>query len=583
MKANGETITRRMDSVLNGLQSEFRSLCDIEDFKSKLDALKKTGAKSDRSSKLRKLFDMFDICGIEYERGKDNAYYENLIYSSDIPTFSEIEDRMLFALYSRYEEYPSPEDYMKRIVDRLCFDEDDWQHETLRIRILKQFIKYGNYLVDAGFGGRKVICDFVKDKIGKRPSDEEVLTNLDDEIFLGLETATKPQKKPEGKFGLLKVVDDLATGKFRAGGATKRSLYLFAMVYGMTYYSGNIDNGEILDFKTDIETNLFRDYYANNLMRFISKVYKGKLCEYELDPSGQGINYKNFAEMIYLYYIAKDCSPQDKIKLSNEMIRRVQESQFKQGRVHTNDIGGTFFYRGIFQNKSVENLFSEDILSLEETEFEKFICENYDCDTYAGSYETKRGVVDSKTGIFQLETEQNSAFREYQSIINDLIGLGVALENCNYGLWFTDVAAFRKKGYENICDRRVEIDRDKFEEFMELLFGINSFMGYTVDEDVSLQNEAQEWTEPSKMKTKALYVSSANAVTRTSMIVAYYYYYNALHEDDGNDKWKSFEEVFNNFKKDIDLKLEAAFYQPLSGKNIFDVLVVFSSYAYLNI
>ena len=577
------TITRRMDSVLNGLQSEFRSLCDIEDFKSKLDALKKAGAKSDRSSKLRKLFDMFDICGIEYERGKDNAYYENLIYSSDIPTFSEVEDRMLLALYSRYEEYPSPEDYMKRIVDRLCFDEDGWQHETLRIRILKQFIKYGNYLVDAGFGGRKLICDFVKDKIGKKPSDEEVLTNLDDEVFSGLETATKPQKKPEGKFGLLKAVDDLATGKFRAEGATKRSLYLFAMVYGMTYYSGSMDNGEILDFKTDIETNLFRDYYANNLMRFISEVYKGKLCEYELDPSGQGINYKNFAEMIYLYYISKDCSPQDKIRLSNEMIRRVQESQFKRGRVNTNDIGGTVFYMGIFQNKNVENLFSEDILSLEEAEFEKFICENYDCDTFAGSYETKSGVVDSKIGVFQLETEQNSAFREYQSIINNLIGLGVALEKCNYGLWFTDVAAFRKKGYENICDRRSELDRGKFEEFMELLFGINSFMGYTVDENVSTQNEDQEWTEPSKMKTKALYVPSANAVTRTSMIVAYYYYYNALHEDDGNDKWKNFEEVFNNFKKDIDSKLEAAYYQPLSGKNIFDVLVVFSSYAYLNI
>lgn len=65
MNAARGTITRRMDSVLNGLQSEFRSLCDIEDFKSKLDALKKAGAKSDRSSKLRKLFDMFDICGIE--------------------------------------------------------------------------------------------------------------------------------------------------------------------------------------------------------------------------------------------------------------------------------------------------------------------------------------------------------------------------------------------------------------------------------------------------------------------------------------------------------------------------------------
>lgn len=36
MNAARGTITRRMDSVLNGLQSEFRSLCDIEGFKSKL-------------------------------------------------------------------------------------------------------------------------------------------------------------------------------------------------------------------------------------------------------------------------------------------------------------------------------------------------------------------------------------------------------------------------------------------------------------------------------------------------------------------------------------------------------------------
>lgn len=583
MDAGRRTITRRMDSVLNGLQEEFRSLCTAEDFESKLEALRKAGAKSDRSSKLRKLFDMFDMCGIKYERGKDNEYYENLVRNSDIPTFAEVEDRMLLALYTRYKEYPSPEDYMKRMVDRLCCEEDGWENNTLRIRILKQFIKYGNYLADAGFGGRKTICDYVKDRIGKKPSDEDVLAWVDDGVFSVLDTATKPQRKPEGKFGLLKAADDLAAGKFRAEGATRRSLYLFAMVYGMTYYSGSGADGEILDFKTDIETNLFCDYYANNLMRFISDVYRGKLCEYELDPSGQGINYKNFAEMIYLYYISKDCSPQDKIRLSCEMIKRVQEKQFKKGGPEPEIERGTVFYRGLFRHDSADSLFSEDILNLSDMQFEEFICENYNCDTFAGTRETRNGPVDDKTGVFQLETEQNSAFRVYESILLDLTERGMALENCNYGLWFTDVAAFKKKGCENICDRRQDIDRDKFGEFMELLLGINNFMGYTVDENDSSQNGQQEWTEPSKMKTKALYVSSADAVTRTSMIVAYYYYYNALHEGDGNDKWKNFEEVFNNFKKDIDLKLEAAYYQPLSGKNIFDVLVVFSSYAYLNI
>ena len=574
MDAAKGTITRRMDAVLDGLQDEFKALCDRADFESKLTALEKAGAKSDRASKLKSLFAMFDMCGIEYERGKDNVYYEELVANADLPDFSEIEDRMLLALFAIYKEYPLPEDYMKRIVDRLCSAEDGWENDTLRLRILKQFIKYGNYLSDAGYSGKRVICNYVKERTEQKTTDETVLAVLDDGVFDGLAIATKEQRKPDGKFGLLKAADDLATGKFRAGGATKKLLYLFAMVYGMTYYSGDENSTEIFDSNTDIETNLFRDYYANNLMRFISEMYRGKLCEFELDPSGQGINYKNFAEMIYLYYISKDCSPQDKIRLSSKMIERVRKSRFKQGKIDTEKAGGTAFYR---------NLFSEDILSLPESKFEAFLCENYDCDTYAGTYETDKGIVkDLKTGELQVETEQRTAFGIYQTVLDSLTEYDVALENCNYGLWFTDVAAFRKKGYANICDRKPEIDRDKFGEFMELLLGINNFMGYTVDEAISSQNEAQERTELSKMKTKALYVTGPDAVTRTSLIVAYYYYYNAVHEDDGDDKWKNFEEVFKSFQAGIDPKLQEAHYQPLSGKNIFDVLVTFSSYAYLN-
>lgn len=194
MAAVKGTITRRMDSVLDGLQSEFRSLCDKADFEGKIEALKKAGDKSDRSSKLRKLFDMFDICGIEYERGKDNAYYEDLVRNADLPSFSEIEDRMLLALFSIYEDYPSPEDYMKRIVDRLCNEEDGWENDTLRLRILKQFIKYGNYLSDAGYSGRRTICDYVKGKTGQKITEEIVLAELDDGVFGGWQ---RPQEHRE--------------------------------------------------------------------------------------------------------------------------------------------------------------------------------------------------------------------------------------------------------------------------------------------------------------------------------------------------------------------------------------------------
>lgn len=225
MDVSMSTITRRMSSVLDGLQNEFRTICTIDDVEAKMYAVKAAGSKSDRASKLRKLFDLFDACGISYERGQANIYYENLIKNTHFPNFLEIEEHMIMALYSRYKDYPSPEEYMLRIVNRLSFNEDLWEQDSLRLRILKQFMKYGDYLSDAGYGGRKAITDYAKTNAGKKtlPGDD-VLLFVDDGIFTCLEDATKAQKKPDGKYGLLKLSDDLATGKFRAEGSTKKGL-----------------------------------------------------------------------------------------------------------------------------------------------------------------------------------------------------------------------------------------------------------------------------------------------------------------------------------------------------------------------
>ena len=61
-----------------------------------------------------------------------------------------IEDRMVLALFDMYENYTEPAAYMERIVSRLMKDEDadKWAESSLRLRILKQFVKYGNYLDD---------------------------------------------------------------------------------------------------------------------------------------------------------------------------------------------------------------------------------------------------------------------------------------------------------------------------------------------------------------------------------------------------------------------------------------------------
>lgn len=568
------TITRRLNTVLDELEHEFRAMCDIEDFEHQMHEVK-VARPSERPSKLRKLFDMFDMCDVPYERGKDNDYYESIIKTTDIPSFSEIEDRMTLALFQRFERYPSPEEYMKRIVDRLSVDEE-WESDTLRLRILKQFIKYGNYLADAKISGKKAICDFTEQKIGHKPNDAEVLQTISDDIFdllieqvidETLDKAVKAKAKAQRKenrrkLELLKIADDLATGKFRTEGATKKYLYMFAMVYGMTYYSGGGADGEIYDPETDIEKNLFTDYYSNNLIRFVSEAYQGKLSEYDLNPSGQGINYKNYAEMVYLYYISSDCTPQEKISRSYKMIERIRESQFSnEPENEASKQRGTLAYRGYMRAQGNGDLYSEDLLGKTEEDFERFLCGHYDCNTYAGSYEIKGKIVDQKTGAIQLEQEQHSAFEEYRKLICAIGQMELLQDDCNYGLYFTDIAAFGKNEVADICDRNADIDRDKFASFTQMLVRMDSLI-------------------------KNIFDATPESVTRATIIGAYYYLYNARHEDDAyrNRKyWKNFEDLFKDFQAGVNAVLERAYYQPFSGRNLFDVMTAFSAYAYLNV
>ena len=277
--------------------------------------------------------------------------------------------------------------------------------------------------------------------------------------------------------------------------------------------------------------------------------------------------------------------------------RRVKNKRFKAGKIVLESPKTTDNYTSEYKA-----LFCENILKLSADEFEDFICKHYDCDTYAGTHQTKNGPVDIKIGEMQLQTDQNAAYRQYQDIIRKLtVELKIPLDRCNYGLWFADIAAFKKFGYDNIKDKLKNIDDEDFKLFIELLQGVNAFIGYTAEEKISNASIEKEWKEPATVKTKALFVSSANEVTRTSIIVAYYYYYNALHlgdyhtaiyGDDENEKSeklenfkksKNFGALFNDFKNNVDQYLKNANYQELSGKNIFDVLVVFSSYAYLNL
>ena len=516
------------------------------------------------------LCEMFAARGIACKPGMEYSYYEALVQESDIPDFRDIETRILDGMLSCFAEYPTPSEYMQRIVDRLSDPADGWEADSLRLRILKQLIRYGNCLVYQGetekvhvYGGEGYLKKYAKARTGKTPKTaEEILQAVDEQVFDVLETANKAQKKQDGTYGLLKMADDLARGIFKAGGATKRDLYHFAIVFGMTYSSGST-----ADDASDIEKNLFEDYYTNNLMRFVTDSGAGEPGSVEMDPSGQGINYKNFAEMVYIYFISKNYPPAEKLRRASEMIERLKSGGHPAVKMEDTS---TKFYT---------TLFTDEILQMSETAFEAFIAENYDCDVEFENVDKNGRLYIGRKGVLQVRTSQDTAFSIYSALQSQIRReLGDAddpLKACSYGLWFTDVAALEKAVRNSPQTLSSHRTPEELERFVRLLNGINHFLGCQMNE--------QE-------------CRTAERMTRTALIAAYYYCYN-LHNE--NTAGKSLLDVYRDYTDTsvsyaewaengygfpgLNSLLSEAGYQPISDKSIFDIAVIFSSYAYLTV
>lgn len=534
------TITRRLESIFTDLKVEFGTVCTKYDIDVKLRELNASRGKSDYFSNLSAFMDMLDSLNIDYDDSRtDYDYFESLTKGIKLPDYEDLEGNMIHKLYQIFEDYPKPDEYMRRIVNRLSNPEDKWENDTLRLRILKQFVKYGNFLYDAGVGGRMYIKKYVKAK----NNGTDIIENLDDEIFEVLKGANKDQKEFAGTYGLLKIADDLAGGQFRMNGATKKNLYLFAICYQMTFYVG-VDDAQIIDYSSDVEKNLFRDYYTNNLMRFLTKEYKENRTSFEKEPNGVGINYKNYAEMVYLYYIAKPytvVSPEQKIKLATEMIQRIKQKALDENPAPK---------QVNFDTKSIRNSFCDEIILKNEEEFEQYLLDNYDCNTYVLYGDGKSGG--GRVSEMQLAYEQDTAYKYFTKAMADITEMS-DLEDLASGLWFVDSS----ENFQKYLSKYDDIDKAKFEDLINLIAEID---------------------KSTNMQTRADSIKSSKEVTRTALLVAYYHLYMLSEECDDNAN--SFGEVFDGFSFFVNDKFRDCSYQVLDPKCIFDVLIAFSIYSY---
>ena len=98
---------------------------------------------------------------------------------------------------------------------------------------------------------------------------------------------------------LLQHCSSIADGNFcRNSRKNREALYVYAIMFGMTCDLGIRD---VRKNETDISKNLFEDFYCDNMARFLTN--GADTSKMETEPDGAAINYKNFIDMIYVYYL----------------------------------------------------------------------------------------------------------------------------------------------------------------------------------------------------------------------------------------------------------------------------------------
>lgn len=719
------TITRRLNNALDELMDEFSDAYCDQDFLWALNELKDS-VEGNWHENLNRLLRMLKKCGSAYQpNGQESyAFYEELvrglIEKDVIVSRGKMSQSILSAcekLYEKYRIYPNPTDYMQRLVDHL--EPNYWQKDTLRVRILKRFIEYGNYLTAAEIGKKKPIQRYAGIKLGKNEvTDEEVLEQLDDSIYAmivipsteeieqAMQAAapsllSKPQgqefrelilnagnaglpasfdgetyqaavelllhpyaiehltksillqyateawdrndvteaeiksalgekvcmavshsvsdgisravetsatrnsiiKSMTGKLkekditigkllkhlysalhrairkqnnedcSLLRISDDLASGQFRTNGATKRNLYLFALAFHMTYYCSPQPDA-VKNEMRDVEKSLFTDYYAANLMQFLSKTYQTGRTDVEIIPSGCSINYKNYAEMIYLYYICQsyDKMPAvEKLKRAAKMIETVKVSGRDAAAPNTLDRQdeATRKMKELVSGRSGQIAF-EAIMTLPEKDFQDFIIKNYD----------RRVHIDnSDISPFQVNTQDRTAQAEYTRIVEQLLGSSADPQGNtplkDYQQSVDSIKIFAKDPYDSVAQRDIR------KEFS---------YGLAFDEVYRLTDEMPD-TFDQEFKQILVYVhkllrnwlDKPEKINRTKLLFALYYEFNERYSfDRASLETRSFREHYALFCKEIDSVLEDCNYALLSSKSLLDVLLAFSSYVYIN-
>lgn len=211
-------------------------------------------------------------------------------------------------------------------------------------------------------------------------------------------------KKNDIDFELIEMCNDLAVGNFRVNGKTKVYLYYFAFMFDMT-----VPLRKKCEPERNMVKNLFQDFYNDNFLRLLSSDYTDpkNATSFEKEPTGEGINYKNFVEMIYIYFLCRDdldMSPGEKIDKAEEIIDECVKRAKKEGRLDSSNVG---VHTDVYRDLHVNVLLNKEI-----DEIADYILANYQV------------FSPDNTSIarIMIASEENTASDLIEQIMDDLDG-----------------------------------------------------------------------------------------------------------------------------------------------------------------
>lgn len=622
-------LTKRMDRFSDGLYEAYGNLICLEDFKALQNQYLDPKSQNDRRANIcNEMYTLLKDYGIKDVKPRQEfKYYWDIVKQYNIPAFKQVLNEMYETIRMDFvrHPFPLPEDYIQRIVDEKI--DRRWENDSLRVKILKTAARDGDWLIAAGYSNlfmndyqgaavdnihdgifdiilsekRKyqdktaVLREKRDEKKEKRSALNKELKKIEPVTFSELKETQKDifkkgkaellneiesmkaaqalndnagelekktkllrnqieilnrelriidididkekrnyrQKfKGRGKYALLTFADDLASGRFGNVNVVREELYLFAVLFGLTF---SLHNGEdIEDKKHDIESVMFRDFYTNNLMRYLSDRHQNIRRGGEIqDTAGRGINYKNYMEVIFLYYLRRiDLTVPERIKGIYDMAESVYQ-KYQSNATERRKRNDQAEYTKYCMDKSRESLMTLET----EKEFESFLVENYDC-----------SIRPDSTMVYSIHDEQNTARKEYLKLWDEFQQIYEENELISYTIPFPYCTV------EEECTGEEETD------------GLCVLLE-KIDQDLCELKDAEK--------------ANSTDITRTDLIKLYYNYIIRQSELYGDaDNFKSFQDFFGEFSQGINAYLTAAFFKPVDGRELYDMIMVYSAYCH---